>query len=509
MISLKKPLVLLILVSFFYLSGCDLIGSDENKEDANPVNLQTAGLDVIGKGYDIFDPYADPEEVKDPILDVNALLELGLIDMQDINKGDFTSSSGATYSEYFESFKEKTKMSGNYNFYSGSVNQSFARERFESTAYNFATIHSDIKKHALLINDRSNGDFLVEYLTPEFKTALDNPDDNSAMIFENYGTHLLTGIIVGARLDYNYSARKNTSSGSEDIKLSAKASYKTLFKSATLSVDTSSHSNWESWYSDAEWTTTVIGGKPEYGQGIQSDGEYKDWIDSIDSHPVFSNVYDRGVFPIWELAPTPEKRTQMEQAYDVYAQGKSVNTIPTDPPRQCIIDFYIHYGKQRESVIDINNRKYYLVNQDLNEDAGGEWTFLYVCFGNDDGTSGLAPITDIAITYSGGETAAKNDAGDYEIIGLSGPHNGDLNKGTGGDYLYLCVSRASGEPLTDVYTKDSDGDYRYPYSFEFPDLGYDIVKRREYNHSTDVDADLNKEAGGDDIWLYFSKSQLD
>ena len=456
----------------------------------------------------VFDPYADPEEVKDPILDVSALLELGLIDMQNINKGDFTSSSGATYSEYFESFKEKTKMSGSYKYYSGSVNQSFAHERFESTAYNFATIHSDIKKHALLINDRSNADFLVNYLTPEFKTALENPDDNSALIFENYGTHVLTGIIVGARLDYNYSARKNTSSGSEDINISAKASYKTLFTSATLSVDTSSHSNWESWYSDAEWTTTVIGGKPEYGQGIQSDGEYKDWIDSIDSHPVFSNVYDRGVFPIWELAPTAEKRTQLEQAYDVYAQGKSANTIPTDPPRQCIIDFHIHYGEQRDSVIDINNRKYYLVNQDLNEGNDGDWTFLYVCYGNDDGSSGLAPITDIAITYDGDESDAVNHAGGYEIIGRGGQHDGDLNKGTGDDYLYLCVSRAAGEPLTDVYTKDSDGDYRYPYSFNFPGLSYSIVKRR-YFGPTSEDADLNHSAGGDDIWLYYSKSQLD
>ena len=55
--SVKRPLVLLFLVSFFYLSGCDLMGSDENEEDKNLVDLQTPGMDVIGKGYDVFDRF--------------------------------------------------------------------------------------------------------------------------------------------------------------------------------------------------------------------------------------------------------------------------------------------------------------------------------------------------------------------------------------------------------------------------------------------------------------------
>ncbi len=109
----------------------------------------------------------------------------------------------------------------------------------------------------MIVDDRNNAAFLRSYLTPEFKAAIDSLADNSAVIFRDFGTHLLTGITVGARMDYSYSARNNRNSGSEDIAVYANASYKSVFKSASIESNTASHSNWKNWYSDVDTKTTV------------------------------------------------------------------------------------------------------------------------------------------------------------------------------------------------------------------------------------------------------------
>lgn len=68
----------------------------------------------------------------------------------------------------------------------------------------------------------------------------------------------------------------------------------------------------------------------------------------------------------------------------------------------------------------------------------------------------------------------------------------DLNKGAGGDYIYLCFTRNPdwpGTPVTDIYVWS--GNSANPY---FP-LGYILLN-----------VDLNKGAGGKHIYLSYSTS---
>ncbi len=62
---MKKLSYLLFLSAI--LLGCELLQQDDTGADTDS---SYNGMDVIGKGYDVFKEYADPEEVKLAILDV-------------------------------------------------------------------------------------------------------------------------------------------------------------------------------------------------------------------------------------------------------------------------------------------------------------------------------------------------------------------------------------------------------------------------------------------------------
>ena len=58
------------------LFGCDLFGinSDDTADTApDPAKTYSGVQYVIGRGYDVFDAYADPQDVRSAVLDYDAL----------------------------------------------------------------------------------------------------------------------------------------------------------------------------------------------------------------------------------------------------------------------------------------------------------------------------------------------------------------------------------------------------------------------------------------------------
>ncbi len=118
---------------------------------------------------------------------------------------------------------------------------------------------------------------------------------------------------------------------------------------------------------------------------------------------------------------------------------------------------------------------------DLNKGAKGK--YIYLCFKRDSGT----PITGVTV-ISGKDTSPPTG---YTKI----PQ--DLNEGAKGDYLYLCYKEGSGVPILDiVFQSTSDNN-------QFAPRGYDGIPYSQ------VAVDLNKGAGGDYIYLYYLQKNPD
>jgi len=124
---------------------------------------------------------------------------------------------------------------------------------------------------------------------------------------------------------------------------------------------------------------------------------------------------------------------------------------------------------------------YTLVDADLNKGAGGEYIYLSYNTTNDPDKA----LKDIRVTFGKSSTLP----GAYD----KNPH--DLNKGAGGKYIYLWTSTDSsvGKPIKAI-------DVFYGQNADMP-TGYTVVK----HDSSGEAADLNSGAGGDYIYLGFAR----
>lgn len=91
---------------------------------------------------------------------------------------------------------------------------------------------------------------------------------------------------------------------------------------------------------------------------------------------------------------------------------------------------------------NLQSRGFQKVNVDLNKGVGGN--FIYIWYRKQ---SGQAPISKIQLTFNN-EMARGLDRAGYTKI------DKDLSVGAGGDYIYLWYYRGSGEfntPIVDIY----------------------------------------------------------
>ena len=150
-----------------------------------------------------------------------------------------------------------------------------------------------------------------------------------------------------------------------------------------------------------------------------------------------------------------------------------------------------------------------IIDKDLNDGAGGK----YICLGFKKGTTVTEAATCV-MAYSGssnnyettkyqtinGKSCAFTIVGKRPASSSDGDGDGivDLNKDGGGNYIYLyvCKDPSAGAPITD-----------FVYSSSSSKSGYTPVKGTS-DSSSDVGsaADMNRNAGGDDIFLHFQSS---
>lgn len=94
---------------------------------------------------------------------------------------------------------------------------------------------------------------------------------------------------------------------------------------------------------------------------------------------------------------------------------------------------------------------------------------------------GQAPITDLAVIYGGSSNIAC--PGGFEKLGV------DLNQGAGGDYIYLCIRRGAGAPITGFTVAISGSGISVS-----PDPRWTLLG-----------VDLNRNAGGYYVYAFYSK----
>ncbi len=482
--------LLILLITFFTISCKESITQPEQETQFQSLreipDNAIPGVTYLGCGYNAFGEYAATISVKHPIIDFKHYSTVEArgttydlpTECQYLYLNDYTYSSnyGRYASEYLERMSQSISMSTSYGgFFTASVTTNFSREKYTSYDYAFCTIQRCVRFWRLTL-PFTDVEKLREMMLTEARDDIDNLEPK--LLFGKYGTHLTTEIIVGARADYNCEVEKNIET--ENIKTKISACAEASFKAFTGSGEYSGE--WEedlkTFRSNSSIYLRVAGGRAEYGLLISEEGEYRDWLETIEENPVMCSFTENSLLPIWELCVDEGRRQEVLDAFYTYA-GKYrlpdlLKSIITDMKIMVLgagrPDLYVDYG-------------YQYLPEDLNADAGGD--YIYIQYKQ--GLEGEDAIDSIGFIMQGQ---------DYAIPEGWVKLPEDLNAGAGGDFIYLCYKKTKQPEIPIRRLAVIWGGTPVPEGFQ-----------TSINLATGGPQDLNQGTGDRGIWLTYSYEQ--
>lgn len=192
---------------------------------------------TLGAGYDLFGEYALGGSTKLSIFDWNKssfvskenLSIPNIVTYEGMNITKSKVFHGESAKKIQNEFSVSVNGGGSYlNLFSGSVNSSFSLKSLELTRNYFTIIFLILNQFKLSFDPLSVN--AKELLTDEFKYALDNYDP--IILFDIYGTHFLKEIILGGRLEYSCETDISKYQSSYDISVAAEAKLNFIIGSA-------------------------------------------------------------------------------------------------------------------------------------------------------------------------------------------------------------------------------------------------------------------------------------
>lgn len=299
-------------------------------QQENPNGIEN--YKYLGMGYDASGEYAMDSYVRNQILDVNELMNKGYIaDVIDINSTDERYIYGRTYEEYQRNLSSTAGISANFLGFSSSVYASFSSASLSSQENEFSSFRHITKKQSYKVLANLKAEQLKECVIDYVQKDIDemSPKD----LFLKYGTHLVTGFVLGGSLDYSMSADVSVMSSSVDWSVSTRAGFKALSMGVTSSSEYSQYEKMTKEAANFESSLRARGGESQYASNNPnvSESTYNEWLASLSDPAKWVMVdYDGSkLIPIWEFASNASRRTELENAAKSYLAKPDINVSTT------------------------------------------------------------------------------------------------------------------------------------------------------------------------------------
>ncbi|MEO7260292.1 MAG: MAC/perforin domain-containing protein [Jatrophihabitantaceae bacterium] len=443
------------------------------------------GVEAIGAGYNPFLRYASADSITVQIFDwyKSASKEVTVagqtygvpevVDVQAQSNYTYNDATGNSINSYQTSLATSVNISGSYNYFSGSLSAEYSTQSLTQSKNAFSRIQQSITLWSLRL---PTGADLRSLLREDFRTYLDGlPCTNAAAqdLFDRYGSHFLTGIVMGGRAVLSSATNKLQVDRSYSLTETAKASYQSLTGQLSAEESVKYEESISSFEFNSESTQSVIGGTDPASAFAGKEG-FDAWKASVAEAPDFVDfVSTIPMAEMWRLCATEEQAAFLENYF----------TTVWAPARSAGYQIYPDYLDQLV-VISGNSSTieppigYTKISYDLNHNAGGKYMYLCYHLASYQST-GTNKQCIAAVKVLDGKNASA-PAGWVKL-----PQ--DLNDGSGGDYIYLCyqpVDYADEMALKGITViGGGNADVAPPYGFQ------------------KVPGDLNAGAGGDYIYV--------
>ena len=337
-----KKLFLFMSWVMLILSGCADEDIIERNSPSFPqsVNTRSAGdgvYDILGYGYDITGPYLDTKSSRAIVFDTNKLLEKGLITPYKLEESRFRYSSGKDVIDFTTNMSSSLQMStpGILKVIGGaSLNIAFGGNSHYNSDYSFAYCTQQYIDSRYRISE-ADINVLKTCLTKQFIERLSTYTPEQ--IVEEYGTHVLKDIYLGAKFEVYYMAKSTSSSKKESINAGLGASLFSLFKmdgkfqyDESLAITNKEQSLY--YFTIGGYPAVGVQGSlnPENSPSI----DIGKWMASVKSStPKFIDVDNnsQSFIPIYELVTDPTKKQTLKAYIDNYIKSKEVCSISLYP----------------------------------------------------------------------------------------------------------------------------------------------------------------------------------
>lgn len=292
----------------------------------------------IGYGYDVINsPYFYSSQVKkSSILDLSKAA--GLIEKTQ----ESSSKSGSIYAEsisdYASQYEEKIglgmKMDADFSAFTQGLGMSFdidletfTNTTFKSTEHQiFYTYYDNVNSYYVEMKNYSI-DSLRAMLSKQFVAAINretsetrnlNDQELAAYLFSTFGTHLITGVQLGGRIEYSYLINTTSSESAADIKIALQSKFGAQYSGVEgeFNLDVSTELNEKLSKEGVEKSITIrrFGGE---SVGLWTEEQiianYADWAKSLNDERYMNavGIAPQGVVSLWSVIPDDPKYTSL------------------------------------------------------------------------------------------------------------------------------------------------------------------------------------------------------
>lgn len=306
----------------------------DNGGDSGLPNGTVATNYGIGYGYDVINsPYFYSSQVKkSSILDLDKAMAL-------IQKTQESSSkSGSIYSEsiadYASQYEEKIglgmKMGADFSAFTNGLGLNFdiSLDTFKDTTFKstehqiFYTYFDNINSFYLEMKNYSI-DSLRSMLSAQFLAAINRETSETrnlsdrelaAYLMNQFGTHLITGVQLGGRIEYSYLINTTSSQSANDIKIALQSKFGGNYSvvNGEFNLDASTALNEKLSQQGVEKSITIrrFGGS---SVGLWTEEQimtnYEEWAKSLNDERYMNavGIAPQGVVALWSILPEDPK----------------------------------------------------------------------------------------------------------------------------------------------------------------------------------------------------------
>lgn len=353
---MKKSSFFSIMLLIFCFASCsteELISEMPNKLLDAPITRHIINQTYysLGVSYDASKEYLNIDAAKYRVIDIDAYLEdyPNSCLVNNTTAGTDEIFGGANAVEYTREIMDKMKLNTSaeneaFKIFSSSTHLKFETDLYTKNTYSskYSYARADIVKRVKRLYLRDDPKVLRKYLYPEFLEDLENK--TPMQFIAMYGTHVLTDITLGGRLQFNYRAEIYDESGVSKKKILVESGVKSKilgfgaditqsYDREDIKTQAAINRNWTLKISYLGGTNSGISATlTNDGQIASQQFNISQWESSVtaDNSTIINLGWDK-TYPIYEFVEDPIKREQIKQAYEEYLKLETLEVVEVKP----------------------------------------------------------------------------------------------------------------------------------------------------------------------------------